>query len=261
MEYKQYSKEEAITALQSLIQAWLDEKPKRNRLSLARETGVSETTIRRVMNDSVLPSGNNILKIVSYIKGVNTNKEILKSGGPILAKTIETLAPTITFESFENRYNLPYHLEQHLNSPTKRLLFSKASTLGRLNEDSIVHEFGHIGLMDVKELVSAGVLDLVENEYRMTKQMQTCSVSVNTLKDLMVETTRAYYNTESDYNYLFYVSAGVSSEAYINIMEVLKDAHQKISLLVENNPGDIPVFANAAMDKMSHHQTSTMEGK
>ncbi len=252
--------EQAVKQLADRIESWLNQRPDRSKSSLARGAGVSESCIRRVMNDGSLPTAGNILKIMKFITKFASNKEILDHSEPELKQLLTFNLPYTNFASANEHINLPEVAESALNSTVKRLIFIKVGALGTLSASEIQNEFGLLGMTEAKQMVADSLLLLTGEVYAISEKFRNYAVSAQFSKKLVIETVEHYFKADTDTNYSFNVTDGVSTKGYNRVMDVMIEAHAKISNIIKEEPGNVPVFAQATMDTLTSQSFFNKEG-
>lgn len=252
MEILPYNYDDAVDALKVMINDWISLDSKRSKTSLARASDVSEATIRRIVNDGILPLPHNICKIVSFIKGISTNHDLIEKSGDALAPVLSFHLPYLAFEASKEYSRLSIDAEQALNSPTKRLIFTKS---GACNDgvlaDQIISEFGKYGIKEANELVSLKLLKFLDNRYFVSDEFRDFSMSPELSKLTILEMVKLYFKEHFETNYSFNVTDGVSLSGYNSVMDVMQEAHERISKIVKENPGKYPLFVTGVMDTLT----------
>lgn len=251
MENTPYNYDDAVVALKVMINDWISFDEKRSKSSLARNANISESTIRRIMNDGVLPQPHNICKIVSFIKGVSTNRDLLEKSGPSLEKVISFHLPYKAFVETKEYVSLE-KIENSLASADLKLIFIRSSMGNGVTKEEIQDAYGTRGLKALQKLID---LDLVhrsdDNFYICRKDLKKNTFSTSAYKEISKSLIENFYRENADTNYMFVECDSVSISGFGDVMDILKKAHLDIRKKIDENPGDIPLFATSVMDKMT----------
>lgn len=245
------SKEEAVKTLQGIVQGYLDKSPRRSIASLARDSRVGETSLRRLMNDGVLPINDNIVKIVATIKDAVTNRDLVANQDQSVVDLIQYALPYKMFDFIKDYAIVSASVEESLGSSTKKLIFAKASAGAGISKSEIKDDFGRLGLVAAEELSSSGLLIDLGDSFKVAPEYGMHTLSLAATKDLLAAAVKAYYKPETQTNYGFAVYESVTSKTYGEIMGIYEDAFKRVVELVKQNPGDVPVFAGGFMDTMT----------
>lgn len=250
MNLTEIQKNSLAESLQKLIRIYLDENQKRSILSLSRECLVSETSLRRIMNDSKVPSPTNIYKLMSFLQSyAEQNKS-----SPLKEQLVESFEFNLKdFElvGIQEKNKLIGNLERYLNTKIKRLLFIKTSTVDSLSKESIVEDFGKMGIIEAESLSEDGLLIKTADAYHIPQHYKNHSYSGIMTKLILQELVEQYYKCELTTNYLSLQVSTTSVVGYNQIMSLQKKYYQDVKQILQEQKGNVPLFQIQCLDTLT----------
>lgn len=245
METRTYNKDQAVESLQRLAMNWIAADQKRTKTSLARAAEISESCVRRLLNDGILPSNENLFKLAAVLnpKTKSTAKNEIDS------PNIEFTLPYLAFQ--ENNDIIPWtELASKLDSQVKKMIFAKASTAG-FSVDELKADFGQLGINSAHELIREGLMNLENEVFSVRAEVQNVFFDSYSTKEIMTLSADMYYKPACNINYSMLVFEGVSKEGYAKVMDILEDAHQRVTEVTKGHKGAIPLIVTGFMDSMT----------
>jgi hypothetical protein len=250
MEKIKNQKDTATQSLKKMIEDWLAENPKRKIATLINKSGVSKSSVRRVVNEDTLPSPINLYKILLIL--LNPEKKFLEiSGIPDVFKVyFENTQLLNTFKEAK-KFILLGDIENYLQDSTSLLIFSRASLGNGVSLVEIKDLFGKVGESKLQSLVTNKVV-FIENDFaKVFDEHKNFALSSDLTKNFFVNSAEVFYKTNTKYNFVFSRSESVSIKGYCKVMDVLEKAMLDINHVLLENPGDIPFFTGGIMDTMT----------
>ncbi len=225
-------------ALATFIETWIDEKSMRTIASLSRNSGVSESVIRRAHRKETIPNVDNLLKLLMTVTYSKTFSELrkalpseldsyLQSKDYIYANTeIQTTRTTLEVETFLQTYE-------------NYLIYDRVSHSQSLTRVQIKESFGTMGEKALTELIDAGVIT-EESNGQLSLGVKNVSISHSLLKRHLPKVVETYYDHEDSRHILANFSETITPDAAIEILELQKQTNSKIAQIMMNNPGSVP---------------------
>lgn len=245
-----YSKEKAISELRSMVSDWIEEKGTRGIAALARGANVSENCIRRILNGNSMPVTENLQKIITFIKGGGTHKNLLNSLGESLQKHIKFELSYLKFDEIQD-YVPMLEQEQFLPDIVHETIFERSSMIDGISLNEVKDMFGKYGDQALQNLINAKLVIVDDEKIFCIPELKNHSWSTGKYKQFLSEAIKNFYKTDTQFNYLFSVTEGVSIEGYNKVMDVVEAAHHNILAIVKENPGKVPLITGGFMDTMT----------
>lgn len=246
----------AANDLKEIILAWISENPNiRSASQLARDSNVSESCIRRIINDGSLPSSDNLFKLVSYLKP-GSCKQVLENSGAKISEILKLAKPYLD-DSGNGKVLMPAapSLEKTLSSFTVRTIFFLSSFDDGLTVKKANEMFGEAALSAVEYLksnsgciVKDGVIYTTTNEATL---VMTSEFFKSYLPELIVNFSKP--NSKGSFNSC--AINQVSKEGYLKLFDHLVQSTKEMVKIINENPGTIPVFVGSSMDTISFSPT------
>lgn len=250
MNLTEIQKNNLAESLQKLIRIYLDENPKRSVLSLSRECLVSETSLRRILNDTKVPSPTNVYKLMSFLQSYaeQSKSSNLKQK---ITESFEFNLKDFEMLGIQEKNKLIGQIEQYLNTKTKRLLFIKISTVDSMPKEKIIEDFGMIGFNDAEALAEEGLLIKTNLEFAISQQYKSHSYSNLMTKIILQEVIDQYYKSELTTNYLSLQINTTSVEGYNQIMNLQKKYYDDLKKILNEQKGKVPFFQIQCLDTLT----------
>lgn len=245
-----YSIEKAAIELNRLVSDWLNSKENRNVALLARSSKVSENCIHRILKSNSMPKAENLQKLVSFIKGPESNQNVFGSLEENLQKHIKFELSYLDFEESKSYVGLGPK-EDFLKDFTHHAIFELASMNSGVEISELQNQFGTHGLKVVDSLQKANLVKVVDNRVLAQDEYRYHTSSGVLQKRFLVGAAEEYFKLESNVNYLYTHTGKVTSSGYSQVMDVVEAAHKAIWRIVDTNEGTIPLVVGGFMDSMT----------
>lgn len=239
--------EQITNHVNSLLDSWIGQKPNRSVSSLSRASGVGESTIRRMKNNSVLPSKDNLIKIIVTLSGEDS---LLLAYSKL--KQIESPLVEMIEKEYPYLVNSDQDLKgyQKINSP-QNYLSQMICSLSHLKKDftetELLMVFGARAKSSLQELVSLGLVQLTNGKIRYCGKE---GFLIGSNVDMLPELYRDFFKKNTQYNFQKIDMFSVTAEGYGEIMDVLLEASNKIASIKSAKKGNIPMFVATVMDTL-----------
>jgi len=148
-----------MNSITELIEGWMSESPRRNLSMLAKKSGVSYTTLRRLIADEQKPSISTELDILNVVTDTKSRADYLQNTHPDFAKLEVNLAANACLD--EEKSDLSDWVE---NPMACNIAIFCSSQLGS-TKDEIEKEFGNSGIRVLNLLLDSGAV--YESEGRL----------------------------------------------------------------------------------------------
>lgn len=262
MQKNDYSRNQACIELKGLISNWLSEKQNRNISTFAREAGVSENCIRRILNNNSIPVAENLFKIIVFLNG-NKKNSLLISSLPTDLKNLITFE--LSFLNFEEMsdYSVFTDLEKVLIDFPHQIIFERSSMGKGIDKTEVIDMFGSYGETIINNLQKYNLIQVTDEKIVCIENYKHHSLSTSYYKNLSAQFIQNHYKLESSINYLFFQNESVSINGYAKLMDVLEDASKKAMAVIKENPGEVPVALVNCLDTLSKKDyfTKKMDGE
>lgn len=245
---KQTIKMNAASDLQILIANWLEEKSNRNLSHLSRTSGVSETSIRRIMNSKTLPMNDNLIKILTTIFVGARHKDLIEKLPQSLCLYIKYNLPYFTFEDHDTRTDA-YSLDGLLSNSEMEFIFIRCSISTGINKSDLIEEFGTRGLNAINELINVGLIS--EDNGLLFSKYNNSTISTALSKRLAISCLTKFYREYAETNRFFTEFDSVSVIGYCKVMDAIDDLNKNILRIMKDNPGNIPLVTSCFVDKFT----------
>lgn len=251
---------QSLELLQQMSWNWINAETTRTKTELAREVGVSEATVRRLLNDGKIPNTENVMRFVSFFGNANRlNDEINEKNG-MLADLIAENLPFSNWSTHKDYQILRKDQESKLDTNTKILLFEKAELSCGFPQEEVRFEFGIRGIEEANKLVEQGILILDNGTYR-ANGIQNYSYSYSMLVKAMAANLETYLRPESVNAVSSLVTDLVNQEGYNLLKEELTAMTAKVRKIIAENPGQISFYSMHILDYKDLSSKLTKDGK
>lgn len=255
----QYSKEEASQGLRDVVEQWLKDKPNRNISQLARNCEVSESCIRRILTNNSFPAFENVQKIINFLQAGKTHQQALSSLPNALSDQLKFQLTYLNFEELKN-YTPMGEKEALLTDFAHKAIFERSCIQNGISLEEIKKMFGQKGETAVQQLIEAGLVEFKNGFYVSKPEYKDHSFSQHFYKTYLSDTIREFYKSDSQVNYIYNMTDGVSTKGYAKIMDILEATSHEIQRAVKEFPGDVPVSAGVFMDTMTYENVFSKKG-
>ncbi len=226
------------SAIATLIDSWIDEKSMRTIASLSRNSGVSESVVRRAHRKESIPSVDNLLKLLMTTTFTKSFKELRAALPDVLnsyLKTKDFLYADTEIETIRTTLEVETYLQTYENY----MIYDRVSHSHSITRDKIKESFGAMGEKALNELVEAGLIQEDETK-ALSLGVKNISVSPSLLKRHLPKVVETYYDHQDSRHILANFSETISESAAKEILELQKQTNSKIAQIMMNNPGSVP---------------------
>ena len=244
--------------LQSILLEYLNGPGKNVSVyGLAKRCAVSEPTLRRIKDGKTkgLPYTSTIISLLSYIYKEKEFKKIIeKVEEPLASYLIEKCDYVKDVQSVQQSADLG----EQLSTPIRYVLYKLAVGENGLTEKKAEEIFGHLGKVEIKNMVKDKLLIKNETIYGVNYKgsVEFFSLPHESFVDnfkTMADFIKVEKHSEADprYSPMFAnFSSSLNKETYTKVLNIQRQAQRKIAKLIsdENNAGSIPTFVLTAVD-------------
>lgn len=142
-----------VQATMKIIKDYLGQRKSHTQLSLARKSGVSYATIRRLANGETVPSVYSVLSILDVVLSSQERIEFIDKHFPLIGKQIKSLSLQGASASTDK-----VDVSVLVNSPTCDILFQLKVKGESWGLKSIEAQYGNDGIAAVSELIAKSIL-------------------------------------------------------------------------------------------------------
>lgn len=243
------TEQRSVQILSELCWNWINSRGHRTKTELAEEVGVNEATVRRLLNDSTLPSTENLMRFVSFFGDRDTRFEYSIEDEHSLADRLAMLLPLNSWTSAERFQQTREEFEAQLDSSFKILVFEKAIRPCGTTEEEIKKDLGAKGLMALEDLIESKTLTKQDQLIRPAADKKIWRFSPSKVVE-SINANLANYFLPEDPSCLVYHKVGtISAEGYNEIQKELKEISFRLRELMEEYPGEIPFYSSLILDR------------
>ncbi|RYE58292.1 MAG: hypothetical protein EOP48_03850 [Sphingobacteriales bacterium] len=222
-----------IEELSLFIERWQSDRRNHTLPMLARLSGVSYPTVRRIAQRETVPELGSVINILSIVASVEETKTFLQKHNAVLAKVLDS--SLYSGEPLKGLAEIDNFTLQDF------LVIALAATQDGTDQKEILFRAGKLGADSIEKLMSAGVIE------RSGDRIVTIAQNVRTIGDERVLKSIALLCEAFDYKQinsrgsLFrFKSEGLSKEAVLQIYKILYEASNQIQQIMddEKNRGE-----------------------
>ncbi len=250
----QYDKAKLIMELQSIVNTWIGEKPKRSVASLARATGVADPALRRLLNSSTKPFDDSIFRILTYILHDETFDGVAK----ILKdyNKVETLKWFSRHFSFLKMFPLPP--EHKYTSITDQVaanldsyfIYNLVLVLERVSEKYILKQIGITGELELDRMIDLGIL-CEDNGDIYLKENVSLKFTKEQVARLLPEVSKVFFKASHGRNSRALEVGAVTIDGYNKLTDIYNHFLHEVQTVYREKPGDIPVIVAGFFDSFT----------
>jgi transcriptional regulator with XRE-family HTH domain len=236
--------------LREFIDGWLRTDASRSISHLARESGVNESTVRRMYNNAKRPSGENLFKILVCLTDSKDAPEALKRVPVAIRSYVKKHYPfTKLLEDVQAVQSS--ELSEAISDFDAYVVFKLAANYGGTTRSEILTQFGVKGTEILKGLLEKSLVSESETGL-VTSNISEFSLPKSLTVQHASRLIQSFSKSSTEINYLLSSSDGVDVDGYGQIMDVLEEAASKISEIKKKHVGKIPMFTVLALDTVSY---------
>ena len=236
-------------ALRLKIKAFKKQNPNLSGLQIAKIFGMASSTLNRIENRSIrTPSLDQVVKV---LRGVGAHDELIRFMDEFYPSISDTFRKHI---SYGDNQILKQDDLRVILEPEYFKVFILAVCGDGVSVEYLKNHFGHSGCRKVEFLVSKKILKLDGNRYKQDENSQL-RIGKYAIKKFVTTLIDQCYKPNSDEGY----SSGFSTistcsikseETIIQVKAILKEARDRIRLLVDSDEGkgDIKYFVTMCCD-------------
>ena len=255
MEILNFDKSKLITEIQNALSEWQSMKPDVRTIAyLARETGVTESSIRRISNNGIKIADDSIFKLLSFICGEYKYEKFLQYYHQ------KNEVKKWFMRNYSYMANSPALQEYKPTSISADLAANSISysvymyirSLSSVTSADIKEQFGVRGEIELEKQISKGHIKQ-EGENLRTVNQEKILFSKDEIIDLIPSIATSYLKKDHLYNSGILETGGLSKEGYIKMMDIQQDFLEKTVQIYQDYPGSIPSVTVGFFDSFTQH--------
>lgn len=254
MENTIYCKTELIEEINALIQRWSDERPQTRTLAhLSRETGVSDSALRRLRNQKVKISDDMLYRVVNTIfenpkfSDLKTKVSQLPTVSKWLMRHYSFLENTPGVED----YKYTEVSDEIVLNPIAFSVFALVSSIDGVTKEYLKEQFGLRGVLEADSFVKKSIFDLKDGIYVLGSASNKVKISKNAVISLMPELTKLYLNTDSEVDQYIFECDGLTKNGYLELSNAMVDFYKRSAEIISRNKGNIPFILSGFLNTMT----------
>lgn len=253
MEIVQLDTTKLVKEIQEVLSSWLNEKPDTRSVAyLSRETGVSDSAIRRLLNSDVKIADDSIYKLLTHICRANDYDTFLglftgkKNIQVWYSKNFAYLKKAPALEAYK-----PTPIAEIISeNPISLSVYGIISSMKGLTQSYIKEQFGVIGEFELEKLVqkeivtinSDGILFAKAGKVKITKEQVIANLPALSM---------IFFKKDHVFNGRILNIESVSLDGYKKLMDAMDKYIDDVSTIVKENSGEIPVITAGFMDTLT----------
>lgn len=244
-----YTKNQLVEEVQKVFQLWKNEKPELRTIAhLSRETGVTDSALRRLLNQNSKISDDSIYKVLVHILGVSGYDNMLQSLGdfPESRKWFQRHFSYLKAAPALQEYKPSYIAEEITESASSYAVYKYICAHQDIGKNEILNQFGLRGEIELNKLIDKNLVQVL-NEKLVVKDKKI-SITKDQAIGLLPKLMEFSLKREHIYNAVVLEIEGVSKEGYVEMMDAYETFLNNITQIIKNRPGGIPVVAAGFLD-------------
>ena len=252
MEQIEFEKTKLVAEIQNALNSWINEKPEtRSVAHLSRETGVTDSSLRRLLNGDVKISDDSIFKLLSFTSAEYKYENFLKffQSKPEIQKWfIKNYSYMRPFQALQSYKPTPI-AEEITANPIMFSVYMLVSSVNGVRSADVKEQFGVRGELELEKLLEKGLIRL-DGETLIAKENKI-KFSKDQAIDLIPELARMFLKKDHVYNYRSLEVEGVSKQGYQEICDIYEKFLGDVSEVMKNRSGNIPVIVAGFFDSFT----------
>jgi len=243
---------ELINEVKGLIDAWLAANATRNITAFARESGVSESCVRRLYNNSSVPQNDNLMKMLTVLSG-QSSIEGLKKHFESKQHVCKFLLNNYSFlesASFIDQCKPLLNEEVYIEDYHSFLVYALASNRTTITALDIKNMLGMVGEMALDELIAKGQIFVNSNNY-LEPKVKNIRPSKDLVKKHLPEITKMFFKLNNQFNCNALFIKTVSKKGYGLVMDAFEKFLADVGNVIQNHPGEVPLVVAGFMDTLT----------
>lgn len=240
-----------VDDLRQAIGRWLEGNQVRNVGMLATKSGVSHSSIRRVLNEECKSIDfTNAFAILQVTCSWQETLEIMQKHYPSTIANIRTMSEVMRVTEA-----IDHDLEQALLDYEAFTIVSLADMPEGTTVDEVVEILGLIGQIRVPELVSRGLL-YMEGDRVKVKPFASVNLHYITAQIQHILRFLRHEDIGKGIQHANIHSGGVDKQGQLEIHEIMQRAREEVDRVTAARPGKIPVFTSMIMGSFRSSEVS-----
>ena len=221
--------------LQRAIDNYLKQSLLRSIATLARETQVPYSTLRRVMHGEAVPDLATVICVLNVVCNQHQAQQFLAQHFPNTFNACNS--------SFLQAESPPQDLINQLDSEFSLEILQTIAQTEECSKEHIAKSFGEYGVRKIDDYIRAGYVKEDASGCLQFLGLATASNPSVCLKNIrVVSKTFNRDNLGTDAAVMATIYESTDLDGLKQIKQFGIDYHQKVRTIVTNHPGDVPVF-------------------
>lgn len=235
-------------AIKTVIDDYISGHRTRSLATLARQSGVSYSTLRRMAQKEGTPTAEPVLKIIDVALDGKSRGDFLARFFPEISRSVGLLGVEGATNGESNSLLKPYYSRE----PHGLILLLAQNQCGT-NIETVSRLCGEPGLQAVSELINEGLIAVEEGTDNLSLLSGSsihldASMILNCMRTAISRFDHSLLGTEAAR--IGHISGGISLEGLSQIRQVVTDALAEIVAIKENTRfyGNIPFFCDMLLN-------------
>ncbi|HTL11321.1 MAG TPA: hypothetical protein VL588_02455 [Bdellovibrionota bacterium] len=247
-------REALLTGLREQIDLYLAGNPVRNLLMLSRDSGVAETTLRRIYNrQGSTPNPDTVVRLLSFLSGETTIPGLCErfSGG--IASFLKQSFPFLA-RAQARQSNASPVLNEALRDFTAYVIFKRVSHSDPVTRRDVESWLGEMGRVRLDGLVAAELIGEKADGTLFCHSRHFSITDADLLRSHASQLIAQFHKPRNAMrggpSMLRSVSESVSAEGARKVKAILDEASRRILETLDTHPGQIPLMFVGAVDTL-----------
>lgn len=247
-----------VAQVQNAINTWQQQKPETRTVAhLSRETGVTDSALRRLLNSNTKIADDSIYKLLSHMAGSKRYDDIVahfsdsKEIGNWMSQRFGFMKGVKEVVLSPRSSNL----ESIAQSPNTFLVYVTVCVHESISIHDLRLEFGLLADIEVTRLAGMGLVsvkeDIVSVENNIVTAHAESLLSREVIRMALPYTASRYMKDPSNLNFSSIGYFNVSETGYSMILKCLADCMHQISTITAKNPGEKSITFGIFADTLS----------
>jgi DNA-binding phage protein len=224
--------------LSAYIAEWLEGGKHRSLHLLAKSSGVSYTTVRRIAQGEGKPTFDNVMSLLKIIRDQDQMVAFLRKHYPENKTYIDLVARTRVTPSYE----------QALLDYEKFVIISLAASAEGVSADEVVSLLGKPAEAKLRELEEDELVEVVNGRHR-SKEQNFASVDLENMKVQIGHCARMIRKEHrgQQKQFISITSEMVTEAGQRKIYDIIARAVSEVDAVIAQEKGSVPVFVGTLM--------------
>jgi hypothetical protein len=253
MEIINFDKTNLIYEVKEVFSSWTNENAELRTVAyLSRETGVSDSSIRRLVNSDIKILDDSLFKLLTYISGVYEYQAFLDYFSD---KSEISNWFTINYSYMKKslalqEYRFCTSTNEVAASAMAYSVYNVILVLGHVSFSFIRDQFGMRGEIELENLIAKGFL-LADANGVVVKEDKLLKFTKEQVASLLPDISKTFFKVDHDFNARSMEVGAVSKNGYTAIMNTYQKFLGEVAEIYKESPGNIPVIVAGFFDSLT----------